>query len=437
MFNQGSRRAAVWWFAVGLAMAAAGPVGTARAQGAVSKEARAKAIDVASLLREAEAAVRLAGGLTLQVNRSALRDGDTLVITIELPRAGYLNVLSIDASGVPTVLYPNKVQPDAKVDTGRFTLPTAAMGFELQAAAPFGRTTVSAFLTQEPMNLYTDDGVRNVAGAAASAAAASGTFSQLSAIGRNLIEAFGTKSLEAKILQAKGVPMAAGMTTVLTCAKTGPCDAAAPDQPSRFLQILGALTPGILREAEPAVKDLPTVTLRGVNDKGMTLTKASEGFVPQLYEDTARYCSIAYGHLLRKAGCAPDDQRRFPRRIPEPDGAKLLATDMARAERAVQQLVTAQISDAQYAALCDFTYNVGSGNLKRSTLLKVVNAGDHGRVPSQFRRWTKAGGVEYRGLKTRREREIVLFFDGAAVPKAVSEDPDNTPLDIDTGERGS
>ena len=58
-------------------------------------------------------------------------------------------------------------------------------------------------------------------------------------------------------------------------------------------------------------------------------------------------------------------------------------------------------------------------------------------MPSQFRRWTKAGGVEYRGLKTRREREIVLFFDGASVPKAVAKDPDDTPLDVEVGEPGS
>ena len=403
-----------------------------QAQPVMSKAAQAKAIDLASLLRDTEAAVGLAGGLTLQVNRSTLREGSTLVVTIDLPRAGYLNVVSIDASGAPTVLFPNKVQADARVEAGRFTLPTPAMGFEIRAAAPFGRTTVSAFLTEAPMNLFTDDGVRNVAGAAASAAAVIDTVARLSAIGRNLIDAFGTKSLE-----ANGPPMAAGMVAVLTCASSGPCDAAAAAPPSRFLQILGALTPGILREEESTAKGLPSVSLRGVNGKGMALTKASEGFVAQLYEDAARYCSIAYGHLMRKARCGPEDRHTYPRRISEPDGAKLLAQDMARAERAVMQLVTAKITDPQYAALCDFTYNVGSGNLKRSTLLKVVNSGDHSRVPSQLRRWTKAGGIEYRGLKTRREREIVLFFEGLAIPKAVAKDLDIAPLDIESGEPGT
>lgn len=432
MLVQWCRLTAIGWVAGGFALAFAAAPCRVQAQAVLSKEARAKAIDVASLLRDTESAVRLGGGLTLQVNRNTLREGDALVITVDLPRAGYLNVVSIDPRGTPIVLFPNKVQGDARVNPGRFTLPTAAMGFEIRGAAPFGYTTVSAFLTTEPMNLFTDDGVRNVVGAASSTAAVIDTVARLSPIGRDLIDQFGTKSLE-----AKGPSLAAGMVTVLVCAKTDPCDAAAPESPLSFRQILGAHTPGILRETESTAKGLPPIRLRGVNEKGMTLTKASEGFVPQLYEDAARYCSIAYGHLMRKARCGPEDRRVYPRRISEPDGAKLLAQDMARAERAVMQLVTAKITEGQYAALCDFTYNVGSGNLKRSTLLKVVNSGDHSRVPAQLRRWTKAGGVEYRGLKIRREREIVLYFDGVAIPKTSGRDPNDTLLDIEFGEPGS
>ncbi|MBB4576838.1 hypothetical protein GGI59_005616 [Rhizobium lentis] len=51
-------------------------------------------------------------------------------------------------------------------------------------------------------------------------------------------------------------------------------------------------------------------------------------------------------------------------------------------------------------------------------MLKVVVAKQFDRVPAQFRRWTKAGGVVFQGLKNRREAEIVVFFDGKPVPKA-------------------
>lgn len=61
------------------------------------------------------------------------------------------------------------------------------------------------------------------------------------------------------------------------------------------------------------------------------------------------------------------------------------------------------------AALCDFAFNVGLGNLRNSTLRKKVNAGEWDAVPEQFRRWNKAGGRVLRGLTRRREAEIQLL----------------------------
>ena len=56
--------------------------------------------------------------------------------------------------------------------------------------------------------------------------------------------------------------------------------------------------------------------------------------------------------------------------------------DLRRAQLAVMGLVTTALSDGQYAALCDFTYNVGARKLQNSTLLKAINAGEHERVPA-------------------------------------------------------
>jgi lysozyme len=156
--------------------------------------------------------------------------------------------------------------------------------------------------------------------------------------------------------------------------------------------------------------------------------------VPRLYNDAARYCSIAYGHLVRKAPCDGSEPAAFLRGVSEPQGETLLVEDMRRAQRVVTSLVKTELSDGQYAALCDFTYNVGAGNLQRSTLFKVVNAGEHDRVAYQLARWNKAGGKEYRGLTTRRQREIALYFEGRPIPKAMPGDQDLTPIDIRVGE---
>jgi lysozyme len=64
------------------------------------------------------------------------------------------------------------------------------------------------------------------------------------------------------------------------------------------------------------------------------------------------------------------------------------------------------------AALIDFAFNLGLGNLRSSTLRKRVNARQWSDVPAQFRRWVRAAGQVLRGLVRRREAEIdVAQFD--------------------------
>ena len=49
-------------------------------------------------------------------------------------------------------------------------------------------------------------------------------------------------------------------------------------------------------------------------------------------------------------------------------------------------------------------------NLKASTMLKVLNAGEYEEVPAQMKRWNKAGGKVLEGLNRRREAESLLFL---------------------------
>lgn len=61
------------------------------------------------------------------------------------------------------------------------------------------------------------------------------------------------------------------------------------------------------------------------------------------------------------------------------------------------------------AALIDFTFNLGAGNLSASTLRKRVNAGRWADVPAELRKWNKGGGRVLRGLTMRREAEVTLI----------------------------
>ncbi|MBK7953986.1 MAG: DUF4384 domain-containing protein [Candidatus Accumulibacter sp.] len=408
---------------IGVLAAATAPAAVAAAEVAAGQSAPRTS---KSFRRATEEAATLSGGLTVGVNRNSLRDGELLVVTVDVPSDGYLNVLSVGPDDVPTVLFPNQKHSDNRVTAGLFSLPTQQMKFDLKATKPYGPTLIAAFLSKEPLDFY-----QSGAGERDAQDRMQEPFARLSASSRSQLEKLAAKSFA---VSPRAAPLRGGMAYGLVCAASGPCDATAMAPGSGDPPAEERLTPGILLEPEVELPLPKGVWLRPVYDKGIRLSKLSEGFLPRLYNDAERYCSIAYGHLVRKAPCDGSEPAALQRGVSEAQGEKLLAEDMRRAQRAVTSLVTTTLSDGQYAALCDFTYNVGVGNLQRSTLLKVVNAGEHDRVPGQLRRWNKANGEESRGLTIRRQREIALYFEGEALPKTPPGDQDLTPIDIRVGE---
>ena len=68
------------------------------------------------------------------------------------------------------------------------------------------------------------------------------------------------------------------------------------------------------------------------------------------------------------------------------------------------------VTQNQFDALVSFTYNLGAGNLRSSTLLKKLNAGDYAGAADEFPKWNKAGGKELAGLTRRRNAERDLFL---------------------------
>lgn len=79
--------------------------------------------------------------------------------------------------------------------------------------------------------------------------------------------------------------------------------------------------------------------------------------------------------------------------------------------RGVRQLLLQPISDNRFSALVSFAYNVGLANLKRSTLLRMVNTNPvDPAIRDQFMRWNRAGGVVLAGLTRRRRAEADLYF---------------------------
>ncbi len=138
---------------------------------------------------------------------------------------------------------------------------------------------------------------------------------------------------------------------------------------------------------------------------GLAHLKQFEGLRLQPYKDVAGLWTIGYGHLL-KPGEWWDS-------ITEEFATRLLADDVGKAEDTVNSLVKVPLSQPQFDALVSFVYNVGPGAFRRSTLLRLLNAGDYAGAAAQLPLWRKAGGKIVQGLVNRRAQEVAMFNGGS------------------------
>ena len=137
------------------------------------------------------------------------------------------------------------------------------------------------------------------------------------------------------------------------------------------------------------------------SQRGLDLIKKWEGLRLEAYLCPAGVWTIGYGHIK---GVKEGDK------INQPQANTLLADDVANvAESAVNAYVNVPLNQEQFDALASFTFNLGGGNLKSSTLLKKLNDGDYLGAANEFKRWVKAGGKTLNGLVDRREAEAQMF----------------------------
>lgn len=121
------------------------------------------------------------------------------------------------------------------------------------------------------------------------------------------------------------------------------------------------------------------------------------------YRDSKGVLTIGWGHT----------KPPIPDKITKEEARELLRQDLSEAEGAVERLVEVVLSARQFGALVSFVFNVGQGNLSRSTLRRLLNGGDYEGAAREFRKWRKSGGKILSGLLTRRGREEQLFRMGS------------------------
>ena len=150
----------------------------------------------------------------------------------------------------------------------------------------------------------------------------------------------------------------------------------------------------------------PPASMR-LSQDGLNMVKKYEGLFTKAYVCPAGVLTIGYGHT------GPDVKPG--QRITEAQAEQLLRQDMGKFEAAVKRQVKVPLTQGQFDALTSFTFNCGEGALKKSTLLKKLNAGDHAGAQAEFQKWNKGGGRVLPGLVKRRAEEAQMF--GSRAPQ--------------------
>ncbi|WP_199272191.1 lysozyme [Paraburkholderia acidiphila] len=162
---------------------------------------------------------------------------------------------------------------------------------------------------------------------------------------------------------------------------------------------------------------------RAVNAQTIQLVKQAEG-IPGIatgdiypYMDPIGIWTIGWGHaigidgrFLRGNADLDKVKALYPDGISEAQAEIFLQADLMHAGSGVLSVVTVALNDNQYGALTSFTLNLGLGNLRSSTLLKLLNERDFDDAAKQFPRWSFANGKQLPGLLKRREAEQSLFL---------------------------
>jgi lysozyme len=144
-----------------------------------------------------------------------------------------------------------------------------------------------------------------------------------------------------------------------------------------------------------------------VNKLGIDMMHHFEGCKLQAYQCSAKVWTIGWGNTYYQ------DKRPVKQgdKVTQEQANELFEMIMNEFSIEVRKALTKEVSENQFSALVCFAYNVGIGNLKKSTLLRKVNVNPNDEtIALEFAKWNKAGGKVLNGLVRRRKAEADLYF---------------------------
>jgi lysozyme len=144
-----------------------------------------------------------------------------------------------------------------------------------------------------------------------------------------------------------------------------------------------------------------------LNKLGIDLMHHFEGCRLEAYQCSAKVWTIGWGNTFYENGTPV----RQGDKISQDRANSLFVFVANKFAGEIKKLIKTNLTENQFSALVCFAYNLGTGNLAKSTLLKKVNANPNdATIANEFLRWNKAGGKVLAGLTRRRTAESKLYF---------------------------
>jgi lysozyme len=144
-----------------------------------------------------------------------------------------------------------------------------------------------------------------------------------------------------------------------------------------------------------------------INPATRALIRRFEGCRLIAYQCSAKVWTIGWGSTFYEDGSSVKQGDV----ITQERADRLFVILLDQFASQVRPLITARVNDNQFGALLSFAYNVGVGALRRSTLLRLVNANQaNPAIRLEFGKWNRAGGQVLNGLTRRRIAEADLYF---------------------------
>jgi lysozyme len=141
--------------------------------------------------------------------------------------------------------------------------------------------------------------------------------------------------------------------------------------------------------------------------KCKALIKHYEGVRSKPYKCPAGLYTVGVGHLIGDGKTLPWQWNRL---FTNEEIDEILSQDLIKFERGVSRLCPGPLTQGQFDALVSFSFNVGLGNLQRSSIRMKTNRGEKESAAQEFMKWTKAAGKVLPGLVKRRKDETALYL---------------------------